>query len=169
MLSNIPIAIIKNGSRIALIALLIEIFGIDTTAGAALFFLMIRRPPRSTLFPYTTLFRSRSQLRGRLPGEAVGAHRREHVPCGAKLAARVPPAPGSPEPLTELQVGARQVDRGPARPGRSAPRSVRATRAPRACPRQVPGRTRFRTPNRPRRGGRPAPRPRPVPARWLRP
>src|SRR5476649_3021859 len=25
---------------------------------ASLFFLMIRRPPRSTLFPYTTLFRS---------------------------------------------------------------------------------------------------------------
>src|SRR3712207_9146470 len=32
------------------------------------FFLMIRRPPRSTLFPYTTLFRSR----GRLLGEGVG-------------------------------------------------------------------------------------------------
>src|SRR6266487_6959431 len=31
---------------------------------SALFFLMIRRPPRSTLFPYTTLFRScRSRLR----------------------------------------------------------------------------------------------------------
>src|SRR3989441_8942562 len=27
------------------------------------FFLMIRRPPRSTLFPYTTLFRSRSPPR----------------------------------------------------------------------------------------------------------
>src|SRR5215813_5303290 len=27
----------------------------------AFFFLMIRRPPRSTLFPYTTLFRSRRQ------------------------------------------------------------------------------------------------------------
>src|SRR6266481_3098387 len=27
------------------------------------FFLMIRRPPRSTLFPYTTLFRSRSERR----------------------------------------------------------------------------------------------------------
>src|SRR2546429_9939823 len=27
------------------------------------FFLMIRRPPRSTLFPYTTLFRSRSAKR----------------------------------------------------------------------------------------------------------
>src|SRR5258708_16939582 len=26
------------------------------------FFLMIRRPPRSTLFPYTTLFRSESDL-----------------------------------------------------------------------------------------------------------
>src|SRR3712207_8487002 len=26
---------------------------------------MIRRPPRSTLFPYTTLFRSRQRLRGR--------------------------------------------------------------------------------------------------------
>src|SRR3712207_8830896 len=29
------------------------------------FFLMIRRPPRSTLFPYTTLFRS--GIRGRAP------------------------------------------------------------------------------------------------------
>src|SRR6185503_20697552 len=29
------------------------------------FFLMIRRPPRSTLFPYTTLFRSRSGGRNR--------------------------------------------------------------------------------------------------------
>src|ERR1035438_10837571 len=28
-------------------------------AGRLFFFLMIRRPPRSTLFPYTTLFRSR--------------------------------------------------------------------------------------------------------------
>src|SRR5258705_10754560 len=27
------------------------------------FFLMIRRPPRSTLFPYTTLFRSRRSCR----------------------------------------------------------------------------------------------------------
>src|SRR5438094_8640082 len=29
------------------------------------FFLMIRRPPRSTLFPYTTLFRSVGELLGR--------------------------------------------------------------------------------------------------------
>src|ERR1039457_6072372 len=30
----------------------------DTAAVFAVLFLMIRRPPRSTLFPYTTLFRS---------------------------------------------------------------------------------------------------------------
>src|SRR3989442_15216504 len=30
------------------------------------FFLMIRRPPRSTLFPYTTLFRSREEFAGGL-------------------------------------------------------------------------------------------------------
>src|SRR5260370_38968641 len=30
------------------------------------FFLMIRRPPRSTLFPYTTLFRSLGSLSGTL-------------------------------------------------------------------------------------------------------
>src|SRR5690348_17549778 len=34
---------------------------------------MIRRPPRSTLFPYTTLFRSQEILTGavRLPGEGL--------------------------------------------------------------------------------------------------
>src|SRR2546427_4192367 len=32
------------------------------------FFLMIRRPPRSTLFPYTTLFRSRGRGRRRRGG-----------------------------------------------------------------------------------------------------
>src|SRR3712207_9356948 len=37
------------------------------------FFLMIRRPPRSTLFPYTTLFRSRRPPRGRLPGPGLPA------------------------------------------------------------------------------------------------
>src|SRR3712207_7622776 len=37
---------------------------------ATLFFLMIRRPPRSTLFPYTTLFRSRWHARGSADGVA---------------------------------------------------------------------------------------------------
>src|SRR5438105_9588543 len=36
------------------------------------FFLMIRRPPRSTLFPYTTLFRSRAERRAaRVPTEMM--------------------------------------------------------------------------------------------------
>src|SRR2546430_9245065 len=53
------------------------------------FFLMIRRPPRSTLFPYTTLFRSRE-----LPGEGAevlcGEDVREGIPEGgeARIAAR---------------------------------------------------------------------------------
>src|SRR5687768_18193233 len=50
------------------------------------FFLMIRRPPRSTLFPYTTLFRSfvRRGRAGGIPGPvgavpaAAGAPRRRH-------------------------------------------------------------------------------------------
>src|SRR6266700_6387824 len=36
------------------------------------FFLMIRRPPRSTLFPYTTLFRS-DRPPARQPGRRAGA------------------------------------------------------------------------------------------------
>src|SRR5258708_29081920 len=39
------------------------------------FFLMIRRPPRSTLFPYTTLFRSRmSQSSPTVEGAGVKLH-----------------------------------------------------------------------------------------------
>src|SRR2546422_6909825 len=33
---------------------------------------MIRRPPRSTLFPYTTLFRSRHAVVARLNAESIG-------------------------------------------------------------------------------------------------
>src|SRR3712207_9230286 len=36
------------------------------------FFLMIRRPPRSTLFPYTTLFRSEVGRRDACDAEPVG-------------------------------------------------------------------------------------------------
>src|SRR2546426_5859764 len=54
------------------------------------FFLMIRRPPRSTLFPYTTLFRSVGDRRDRERGPehpAAQEHRaRRHV-------AAVAPAP----------------------------------------------------------------------------
>src|SRR5258708_14187233 len=34
---------------------------------------MIRRPPRSTLFPYTTLFRSRRRLKAEAAGDRMAA------------------------------------------------------------------------------------------------
>src|SRR2546426_11666464 len=58
---------------------------------------MIRRPPRSTLFPYTTLFRSllphhpRIDLRAREEGQEDAAERREEVhPRRAREAEKVP-------------------------------------------------------------------------------
>src|SRR5258708_17364678 len=54
------------------------------------FFLMIRRPPRSTLFPYTTLFRSCRKLRGnRLPDlPALALARRAARAHGGSLITR---------------------------------------------------------------------------------
>src|SRR3712207_7703341 len=43
------------------------------------FFLMIRRPPRSTLFPYTTLFRSRDPARRRGARRPAGRRRRRRA------------------------------------------------------------------------------------------
>src|SRR2546430_14793106 len=40
--------------------------GRDASMYPSFFFLMIRRPPRSTLFPYTTLFRSQFALQDTL-------------------------------------------------------------------------------------------------------
>src|SRR3712207_8270399 len=42
------------------------------------FFLMIRRPPRSTLFPYTTLFRSLAELVDGVGGRCTGGHHDPH-------------------------------------------------------------------------------------------
>src|SRR2546429_3722207 len=74
------------------------------------FFLMIRRPPRSTLFPYTTLFRSRRHLaplpaaepRGREPayfGERDVAHDQQARAIGPV----VRPIERSEEHTSELQ------------------------------------------------------------------
>src|SRR5947207_8144320 len=71
---------------------------------------MIRPPPRSTLFPYTTLFRSPPHPRG--TGK-TSRHARRHLPKGAKQdpGPRHPPASGrgpdrqrrSEEHTSELQ------------------------------------------------------------------
>src|SRR6266436_7946504 len=51
------------------------------------FFLMIRRPPRSTLFPYTTLFRSRHPGVPRRPfGRCAARPDRGHPPVARPLA-----------------------------------------------------------------------------------
>src|SRR2546430_16884255 len=51
---------------------------------------MIRRPPRSTLFPYTTLFRSPVGGLERLPHRRTVGHDREVFPlaCESRLADR---------------------------------------------------------------------------------
>src|SRR3712207_8665768 len=55
---------------------------------------MIRRPPRSTLFPYTTLFRSRAarQRGGAAPLLAAGARglRSNHRPAAPRRTPRCP-------------------------------------------------------------------------------
>src|SRR5256885_16374403 len=75
---------------------------------------MIRRPPRSTLFPYTTLFRSP-------PGASAGALARDRDP-------------GEP---SQRRVGGGSLPRTPPRPRETCP----ARRAPprdRAAPRRAP-------------------------------
>src|SRR5258708_19952991 len=49
------------------------------------FFLMIRRPPRSTLFPYTTLFRSCSVVRPRLANRGSSIMRWHSTRCAICL------------------------------------------------------------------------------------
>src|SRR3712207_9000032 len=47
---------------------------------------MIRRPPRSTLFPYTTLFRSAVDVELELPGGVVADPDRTGVPVAGPVA-----------------------------------------------------------------------------------
>src|SRR5258706_2362871 len=59
---------------------------------------MIRRPPRSTLFPYTTLFRSRAWLRGLLADAGDSAGRVSECELRSPFGAR-----RSEEHTSELQ------------------------------------------------------------------
>src|SRR2546422_8084888 len=70
---------------------------------------MIRRPPRSTLFPYTTLFRSplvgeRDRLRLRVTRQERLRHRQRRDPGdGERAGPRQEFAPRSEEHTSELQ------------------------------------------------------------------
>src|SRR3712207_6848076 len=78
----------------------------DALHYVSFFFLMIRRPPRSTLFPYTTLFRSR------MSSETIELLRNTALPKGDALntariagvmAAKKTPELRSEEHTSELQ------------------------------------------------------------------
>src|SRR6266536_1594065 len=71
------------------------LYGIFTCCYLFVFFLMIRRPPRSTLFPYTTLFRSRP-VDGHLPGPE--GHGDRDVPQRGVRTLGGHPERGRPEP-----------------------------------------------------------------------
>src|SRR5258708_13379140 len=75
------------------------------------FFLMIRRPPRSTLFPYTTLFRSQQR------------------PCGAGGSRRtqILQRKGRRQPQGERRCAVRFCQRGGARARRAVARSEEHT------------------------------------------
>src|SRR3712207_7369880 len=77
------------------------------------FFLMIRRPPRSTLFPYTTLFRSVGRGRASRIGPEV---RLEFAPAAARSLSR--------PPHCNTRAGA---SRAYGRAGRAQPRSEEHT------------------------------------------
>src|SRR3712207_8161006 len=71
------------------------------------FFLMIRRPPRSTLFPYTTLFRSAAA--GDTP---LRAARRPARSSRGRIEPRKCPAERPERRAPRLRAGARRRHRG---------------------------------------------------------
>src|SRR5256885_15950124 len=101
---------------------------------------MIRRPPRSTLFPYTTLFRSHAARDGE-PGARVVllfgvprpaptlARDRRVRPGAARGFSRAPSGRGKALPVADTRLDAAHgpADRGSAQ---ARPRVARAARAP---------------------------------------
>src|SRR5258706_14883728 len=82
------------------------------------FFLMIRRPPRSTLFPYTTLFRSTNGSAGELDAEAVvdAAAERRRIGDEGHALLRVQDLLGAverPHPIGDVRAARDHRTRGP--------------------------------------------------------
>src|SRR2546426_11172585 len=108
------------------------------------FFLMIRRPPRSTLFPYTTLFRSPRRRAGAGPRRLLDLHPDDPAPRAAQRArfdlaavglavvAAVQP-PGDPAAGVRLE-GDADVDGGVERDGPGRGRRGAGTKHARQLP-----------------------------------
>src|SRR5688572_32339914 len=62
----------------------------SATSASIFFFLMLRRPPRSTLFPYTTLFRSQSVSVHAVPAQVRRPARRVQEVHGPRRHLQVP-------------------------------------------------------------------------------
>src|SRR5689334_23723009 len=93
----------------------------DYTPGLfPLFFLMIRRPPRSTLFPYTTLFRSAARK------EAHSLGRTGHAGAAARARA-LSEREAAPRPAV-LRVPSRHRRNGESRPDAQGRRDRKSTR-----------------------------------------
>src|SRR5690606_12659006 len=85
-----------------------------------MFSLMIRRPPRSTLFPYTTLFRSIEVKRG-LPGIGRWADPGVQLGWGELLGRQGPRLGGAQQPGLVIAIGPQQRhDQGQADQGSQA-------------------------------------------------
>src|SRR5690349_25039024 len=83
-----------------MILIMISVFCITS-----LFFLMIRRPPRSTLFPYTTLFRSGRRGRGSRRGRP-----RRRRPGGSRAGRRPGPPGGRGEDRKSTRLNSSHVE-----------------------------------------------------------
>src|SRR6267154_6129853 len=90
------------------------------------FFLMIRRPPRSTLFPYTTLFRSRRH-RAAGHGRRVAPEAHRQGAGGARQCRRFGQCTGESGAIARSGVDAWRRD-AVAAPGPGAPLPVRFRR-----------------------------------------
>src|SRR5207248_3636000 len=100
------------------------------------FFLMIPRPPRSTLFPYTTLFRSLGHFMSHLPDMTNYV-----ITYKSDVKCQPPPTTacrtaGRPRPPAPAGCSRARSARGPAPRRRSARRG--GARACGACPRAPP-------------------------------
>src|SRR5689334_14035153 len=81
-----------------------------------LFFLMMRRPPRSTLFPYTTLFRSRAAAGGAAQGALEQHVGGEHIALVDEEAEVVGAVPGGVDGLDPQIAGLHLLPVGQLRP-----------------------------------------------------
>src|SRR2546422_11709985 len=95
MSSPVPRPDLRKPALCLLLSLLSILLLLHSSWLSLFFFLMIRRPPRSTLFPYTTLFRSQDRAAGigllscLYPQVARGRHERgDHCHVGRGRDAR---------------------------------------------------------------------------------